>query len=85
MPLCEKLLSASKYKIGVEKVKCVFCLCDIEEGEEVRELRCRHVFHRFCLDRWLEFGNDTCPLCRVPLVPFKVKAKFVEMNDWWVW
>ncbi|ONK55463.1 uncharacterized protein A4U43_UnF2870 [Asparagus officinalis] len=64
-PPCGKTLGVSKYRVGVEKAKCVFCLCVVEEGEEVRELRCR----------WLEFGNDTCPLCRAPLVPFKARAR----------
>lgn len=50
-------------------VDCVFCLSRVDEGEEVRELRCRHVFHRACLDRWAEHGQRTCPLCRTPLFP----------------
>ncbi|CAM0907568.1 unnamed protein product [Alopecurus aequalis] len=49
-------------------VECVFCLSGVEEGEEVRELRCRHVFHRACLDRWLATPPATCPLCRTRLL-----------------
>ncbi|XP_065012901.1 probable E3 ubiquitin-protein ligase RHA1A [Musa acuminata AAA Group] len=52
-----------------EAAECVFCLCDIEEGEEIRELRCRHLFHRSCLDRWLVRRRATCPLCRDVLLP----------------
>jgi E3 ubiquitin-protein ligase RHA2 len=48
--------------------ECVFCLTAIEEGSEVRELRCRHLFHRGCLDRWLLARPlATCPLCRCRL------------------
>ncbi|PIN25927.1 hypothetical protein CDL12_01341 [Handroanthus impetiginosus] len=47
-----------------EFVDCAVCLCRIDEGDEVRELRCDHLFHRVCLDRWLGFGHVTCPLCR---------------------
>ncbi|CAN6169308.1 unnamed protein product [Urochloa humidicola] len=46
---------------------CVFCLSGIEEGSEVRDLSCRHLFHRSCLDRWLVMARPllaTCPLCR---------------------
>lgn len=91
MPICNTILGVSKYKKEYQKVKCVFCLSCVEEGEEVRELTCRHVFHRKCLDGWIEFGKVTCPLCRVALVPFEVKAKVEEMNGdqetngWWVW
>ncbi|WOL04575.1 RING-H2 finger protein ATL50 [Canna indica] len=55
-------------------VECVFCLSDVEEGEEVRELRCKHLFHRRCLDRWLVERRATCPLCRDALVPHEMAA-----------
>ncbi|EMS60557.1 E3 ubiquitin-protein ligase RNF13 [Triticum urartu] len=32
-------------------------------------LRCRHVFHRECLDSWLLRPRATCPLCRDRLLP----------------
>lgn len=46
---------------------CVLCLSGIEEGSEVRDLKCRHLFHRGCLDRWLLLAA-TCPLCRCRLL-----------------
>lgn len=58
----------------VHAVQCVFCLCDVEDGEEVRELRCEHLFHRSCLDRWVGFGRVTCPLCRKSLASKVVEA-----------
>ncbi|XP_047065303.1 E3 ubiquitin-protein ligase Arkadia-like [Lolium rigidum] len=61
---------------GVDEpaVECVFCLSGVEEGEEVRELRCRHVFHRACLDRWLATPPATCPLCRSRLLTTPPRA-----------
>ncbi|VVB16935.1 unnamed protein product [Arabis nemorensis] len=57
---------------------CAVCLGDLEDGDEVRELRnCSHVFHRECIDRWLDYeccddgeedNHRTCPLCRTPLL-----------------
>ncbi|XP_010535779.1 PREDICTED: E3 ubiquitin-protein ligase ATL4 [Tarenaya hassleriana] len=59
---------------------CAVCLGSLEDEDEVRELRnCCHVFHRECIDRWLDYeehddgsGDDnhhrTCPLCRAPLL-----------------
>ncbi|XP_074559661.1 brassinosteroid-responsive RING protein 1-like, partial [Curcuma longa] len=59
---------------------CVVCLCEFEAEAEVRRLtNCRHVFHRGCLDRWLEHGPGTCPLCRAPLLP---EAAKVEEKMW---
>ncbi|XP_043699433.1 E3 ubiquitin-protein ligase RHA2B-like [Telopea speciosissima] len=61
-----------------EDVECAVCLCKIEEGEEIRELRCEHLFHRVCLDRWVGFQRSTCPLCRGSLAPRRVVAGIGE-------
>ncbi|KAF3439758.1 hypothetical protein FNV43_RR18036 [Rhamnella rubrinervis] len=53
---------------------CAVCLNQLSMKDEVRELRnCCHVFHRECLDRWLDHDHQdhhhkTCPLCRAPLL-----------------
>ncbi|KAH7677477.1 Zinc finger RING/FYVE/PHD-type protein [Dioscorea alata] len=83
-------LRISKFKSGSEdeeEAECVVCLCGIKEGEEIRELVCRHLFHRACLDRWLELWHSRCPLCRSCLIPCETKKKKVsgleslEMED----
>ncbi|KAF9591859.1 hypothetical protein IFM89_008905 [Coptis chinensis] len=60
---------------------CVVCLCRLKDGEQVRSLACRHVFHKTCLDGWVfDHLNVTCPLCRSPLVSeerFKVAQRQV--------
>ncbi|KZV37936.1 hypothetical protein F511_17708 [Dorcoceras hygrometricum] len=48
---------------------CVVCLNRICEGDRMRRLACRHVFHKDCFDGWLEHLNFNCPICREPLVP----------------
>lgn len=40
---------------------CAICLDDNEEPYQ--RLSCQHIFHKACLDRWLDV-NPTCPLCR---------------------
>ncbi|XP_039025859.1 probable E3 ubiquitin-protein ligase RHA1A [Hibiscus syriacus] len=54
---------------------CAVCLLELDEGDDLRELRnCSHVFHKDCIDRWVEYdeGDDynrkRCPLCRSPLL-----------------
>ncbi|XP_022730878.1 E3 ubiquitin-protein ligase RHA2A-like [Durio zibethinus] len=38
---------------------CAVCLSQLKEGDEVRELRnCRHLFHKDCIDRWVDYGQD---------------------------
>ncbi|KAI3719941.1 hypothetical protein L6452_20847 [Arctium lappa] len=48
----------------LEPVECAVCLSNIEEDEEIRVLRCDHLFHKGCLDRCIEYRHTTCPLCR---------------------
>ncbi|TYJ48954.1 hypothetical protein E1A91_A01G100800v1 [Gossypium mustelinum] len=50
-----------------EEVECAICLCKIDEDDEIPELRCDHVFHKVCLDRWVGYRRSTCPLCRTSL------------------
>lgn len=45
-------------------LECAVCLCELEDGEEVRLLpKCNHGFHVECIDMWFH-SNSTCPLCR---------------------
>ncbi|TKY50905.1 E3 ubiquitin-protein ligase RHA2A [Spatholobus suberectus] len=46
---------------------CVVCQNSFEDGDQVRMLPCRHVFHRRCFDGWLHHYKFNCPLCRSPL------------------
>lgn len=47
---------------------CPICLVDFQLGEEALTLRCFHVFHPLCGDRWLR-ANGNCPVCRVGAAP----------------
>ncbi|KAA8525070.1 hypothetical protein F0562_007066 [Nyssa sinensis] len=52
-----------------EEKACSVCLDSIESSHEIRELcNCCHVFHRECLDSWVDEGQVTCPLCRSMLL-----------------
>lgn len=47
---------------------CVVCLNRLGDGEHVRKLDCKHVFHKVCFDGWLDTFNFNCPICRSSLV-----------------
>ncbi|XP_047329858.1 E3 ubiquitin-protein ligase RHA2A-like [Impatiens glandulifera] len=47
---------------------CIVCLSCLREGDQVRRLECRHVFHKKCFDGWLDHLNFNCPLCRTMIV-----------------
>lgn len=42
---------------------CTVCLSDFEENENIRKLRCNHIFHPECIEKWLDI-NKKCPMCR---------------------
>ncbi|CAI0472515.1 unnamed protein product [Linum tenue] len=46
--------------------ECVVCKEAMEEGRDVCELPCRHLFHWSCILPWLVKRN-TCPCCRFQL------------------
>lgn len=50
---------------------CAICLEEFETGEEVRLLACSHLYHRHCIDPWLQSSSNCCPLCKreVPNLP----------------
>ncbi|XP_062074832.1 brassinosteroid-responsive RING protein 1-like [Humulus lupulus] len=75
----KKQLPAMPYSSLVEKsstrsssclTSCIVCMNEIECKEEVRvPINCRHVFHKECLDAWIDQGQPSCPLCRSKLLP----------------
>ena len=89
-----------KVKLGSEESEeeCAVCLCKIEEGEEISDLRCDHLFHKVCLDRWVQYKRSTCPLCRDSLAPCRAVAELGQevlvfrffsfssgdRNSWWL-
>jgi len=44
---------------------CTVCLSAFEEGDTLRKLACRHMFHRDCVDTWLN-RSPFCPMCKQP-------------------
>ena len=42
---------------------CIVCMCEIEENEECKKLKCGHMFHSNCIDNWLKRTLE-CPMCR---------------------
>ncbi|KAI8882519.1 hypothetical protein K501DRAFT_285819 [Backusella circina FSU 941] len=51
-----------KQLIGTDQ--CLVCLDEFINTQTVRILKCRHVFHRECVDRWLCESHNSCPVCR---------------------
>ncbi|KAF8022621.1 hypothetical protein BT93_F0210 [Corymbia citriodora subsp. variegata] len=81
--LIQEFLPLTKYRESSDPLEsCTVCLYEFEVGEEVRELKnCKHVFHRRCLDRWMNCDQRTCPLCRTQFLPKGMQEEY----DGWLW
>ena len=47
--------------------KCSITQEEINEGDEVRKLKCNHIFKKEAIDLWLQ-NHLECPLCRKQFV-----------------
>lgn len=51
---------------GPDDTQCVICCEDLAQGDEVRTLRCGHIYHKDCIDVWLR-RSRLCCLCKQPI------------------
>ncbi|CAI8613183.1 unnamed protein product [Vicia faba] len=62
-----------------KSVECAVCLNEFSGDEEIRCMtNCKHIFHKTCVDRWIDHDQKTCPLCRTHFVPC---AKIEDYNQ----
>ncbi|KAF7121191.1 hypothetical protein RHSIM_Rhsim13G0211300 [Rhododendron simsii] len=66
-PTLDPVLKGLREVVMVEEEEegglCGVCQEEMEVGEDVRAMGCRHKFHVFCIYKWLKHKN-VCPLCR---------------------
>lgn len=71
-----KLFQYGERGIEGRNADCSICLDEFSEGQVCRMLpKCKHIFHRFCIDQWLP-NQPHCPLCRSP-----VRVRIVYSNQ----
>ena len=56
-----------KFHVPKKLGDCPICYEEITT-ETSKITRCKHAFHKTCLERWME-ENPTCPLCRADIRP----------------
>ncbi|KAG9134083.1 hypothetical protein Leryth_004784 [Lithospermum erythrorhizon] len=60
-----------------QPAQCAVCLYEFRGDEEIRILKnCQHIFHKKCIDCWMDHDRRTCPLCRKSLVPVDLQDEY---------
>ncbi|KAF8357785.1 hypothetical protein PRIPAC_92780 [Pristionchus pacificus] len=54
-------------KTGDVEGDCAICIDPYLNGDIVRILPCKHVYHKTCIDPWL-LDHRTCPMCKVDIL-----------------
>ncbi|THG09450.1 E3 ubiquitin-protein ligase RHA1B-like [Camellia sinensis] len=78
--LIRELLPVVKFSDLVDQPEsCTVCLHQFDGDDEIRYLiNCHHVFHRSCIDPWMDHDHWTCPLCRTQFIPDDLQDGFNE-------
>lgn len=85
-PIIGEIYNTHNYEPTTLESECAVCLCKVQEEDEIEMLRCGHMYHKDCLDKWVGFKNHTCPLCRESLRPKRVITEIgaeVLAFDFW--
>ncbi|ETI22305.1 hypothetical protein G647_06379 [Cladophialophora carrionii CBS 160.54] len=61
-------------------LSCAICLDSLEENDQIRELRCGHVYHAECLSLWVERGHHDCPLCKYDMLGLKKTMSKAQLS-----
>ncbi|EXL39385.1 hypothetical protein FOCG_18009 [Fusarium oxysporum f. sp. radicis-lycopersici 26381] len=48
---------------------CAICIEVLGDQDDVRRLKCKHVFHTSCIDSWFRKHHVDCPLCKSIFIP----------------
>uniref|UniRef100_A0A3Q7G806 RING-type domain-containing protein n=1 Tax=Solanum lycopersicum TaxID=4081 RepID=A0A3Q7G806_SOLLC len=70
--------------VATESLDCSICLSDFEHRDKGRKIvKCSHIFHENCLDKWLMQGKGqaTCPLCRSVIIPENMADVHRKVKD----
>lgn len=64
-----------KYENDFHQKECPIMMVEFEEGEEISQLPCNHLFNTEALTRWLKNESYKCPVCRHELEFKEVKIR----------
>ena len=57
------------YMVDIKNINHEACTICLEEPDECIQLKCGHIFHKECINKWLP-KNKTCPNCRKIMISY---------------
>lgn len=68
-----------KFNIETDEIKkCPIMIYNFEDGEEIAELPCKHIFNKEAIENWLDNEDASCPVCRKKLDSKEIKNEDEE-------
>ena len=62
--------------------QCAICLNEVRQTRNSKAIRCGHIFHSHCLEKWKNKGNVTCPICRKVFDGSNFRVQITVFNDY---
>ena len=50
-----------------EMEECSICFEEMWKMKRAKARPCGHIFHKVCLERWVNHQDYTCPICRADI------------------
>jgi hypothetical protein len=51
----------------VESMQCLICTEEFVESDNIKKIKCNHLFHCECIKPWLCEESNKCPVCRIDI------------------
>ena len=48
-------------------MECPVCLENFIENDNLKKIKCNHIFHENCIKQWLCNESNKCPICRIEI------------------
>lgn len=58
-----RTLYTKNAKGKLEAPVCCICLTNMKLNDQITQLKCKHMFHYQCIDKWIQ-TKEECPFCR---------------------
>ena len=70
-----KMITDLKFTEKDDTYECSICL---DADQNFKILKCGHIFHERCIDRWMMISRGVCPLCKTSIYEEAIMKWYIE-------